>query len=274
MDFIMPSLEECDRIEKETDSTMLSCVFGKEYFAHVRQQIDAISHGKSDRLSSIYAILQDADKRKLLTKFLELIQRKLKNADWNHLCKRLAMLDQNTDLEAVFEVTILGNLILQLPEDRILLNARTVNKKNVDAKIRLVARDVYLEITFLGPSARITERRARMQRHGIQHATWMGIGVGHGRRIAGKVREKSAQFCPAMPNVLVMCVFEVWDRMPRWEHAAEYFQMENVGQLYVFDRTHLRKRFIGDTACTLTQEEENVLVRLLNGKAYSPIGYE
>jgi len=273
LDFIMPSTKECDSIEAEAQQTILGEVFGKSYFERVRQQINDLVQGKSSRLSSIYSILQRPEWRKKLVKFLQEVKRKSKPTNWRHLCKRLAMLDQNTDLEALFEVVVLGNLILQLPDDRIVLNAPTENKRNVDAKIRLMDRFVYLEITLLGSSVKTKERRERMERYGVKHAVWTGIGDGHSRRIEEKLQYKSSQFLPGMPNVLALCSLEVWDRMPGWEQAVEGFSKENIGHLYVFDRMRLGKTFIGDPACTLAEDEERKLQELLNGENYYAMGF-
>lgn len=272
-DFMAPSVEECDAIEAEVQQTILGEVFGKSYFAVVRQQIDEWVQEKSSRLSSIYSVLQRPEWRKKLAEFLQAVKGKSKPTEWRHLCKRLAMLDQNTDLEALFEVVVLGNLLLQLPADRITVNAATTSKKNVDAKIWLVDRFVYLEITMLGPSAEVKERNERMARHGQKHAVWTGIGDGHGRRMGQKIRDKASQFLPGMPNVLALCSHEVWDRMPGWELAVEGFSKENIGHLYVFDRMGLGRVFIGDPACTLTADEESKLQELLNGKGYYAMGF-
>lgn len=273
LDFIVPSMEECDAIEADVRQTILREVFGKSYFAVVRQQIDDGIQKKSSRLSSVYAVLQRPEWRQKLGEFLQAIKRKLKPTDWRHLCTRLAMLDQNTDLEALFEIVILGNLLRELPDDRIVLNAPTRNKKNVDAKIRLMDRFIYLEITMLGPSAQVRERRERMERHGITHAVWTGIGEGHGRRMAGKLQDKASQFLPGTPNVLILCSLEVWDRMPGWEQAVEDFPKENVGHFYVFGRMRLGRTFVGDPTCALTTDEERALQELLNGKNYYPMGF-
>lgn len=271
----IPNVVEVNEIEATVQKTVLGEIFRPAFFTARRKEAKDIQNSASDRLSSIYSILQVPAQRQHLTAFLHLMKEKLSSGDWIHLANRLSSDAKEQSMQALFEVVVLGNLLAQMDSSRILLNAPTAHGKKIDASIMLTDRPVYLELSMLSQSKRAERRRKRLSRSKI--AVWTAShNEFDGYRLTRMIEEKSTQFDDLQPNVLAFQVFDPVNDFT--EQAAQRFHhhpYNRIGLLLPFNRTSLALQHIrqGDLSCSLTDCEQNRLIDLLSGDGYFSIGY-
>lgn len=267
-------MAELQEIRKDIASSSLTEAFDEEFFARIERQIHRFESGESNEIHSVYSLLQPPEQRKKLIEFAELVRPKMDSREWGDLCEKLASWERLRGLNAAFEVTIAGNILAQLPSEKVDLHARTNGAKNVDVCINLIDRPIYVEATVLGESLEnIRWRETKGSRSYVRMGSPSMIS---GKRVLRAVANKGRdQFMPGTPTVLVISVFDVWDKLQPARKALSSAVFENIGLLLPFGRKELMAQHISrpDPACSLTLEEEQAILELLNGRDFFPIGY-
>lgn len=261
-------------------SSLLESYFDKSYFSHVLTQIDFMEEkGWNGPINSFFLFfLDDLDKgfsqTKLLEKYLKLIVEHptATNSDRNHI---KGQLKTDNSADTLFEISILGNLLNQLPLGDIELFPRTVGEKDVEAKIIIENRWIYLDATILGDTEGETEELVDLLNKGggVGKGMWVDFQRDTDRFIR-KMEYKSNQFIPKTPNVLAISLFGT--RPPfihtEWGAKAETI-VPNIGLLLEFDRKNLKNVTTEncDDSCQLREKELAKLKILLSGSSYAPL---
>jgi len=269
------SLSGLDRIETEVNQgAILAEVFGSPFFARVKGQLRAIENDGASDYSNIFSILEIDDQRHNLARFLLLIKNKLEKGKWKHLCNRLTSDSANTSLKAIFEIMIVGNLLNQLPSAHIQLDAQTIGKKDCDIRVKLINRDVDIEVTMLDESEHAREWHKRLQRQKVT-AGAVAHSVLDGTRVLAHIKGKSKDFLPHNPNVLVMQLFDWRERTKFAMDNLKSGKFSRVGLVMLFNRKMLAEDHIVafDPECALTKKEVQKLIELLNGKDFIPLPF-
>ncbi|WP_176229467.1 hypothetical protein [Candidatus Hakubella thermalkaliphila] len=261
-------------------SALLSSIFTHEFFVNVRTQIGEMKRlNRSGPLHSMFIFFCDNPEngyrktRKLEDCLMKIFSHPSTRAkDRNYIKSELTRLQC---LNTLFEVSILGNLLSQLPQDRVRLYPKTVGRRNVDAEIVLIGRSIHLETTVLAESEEDKNRRESMMRAGRDH--WLGrrnTDKDEGR-FREKLLEKSKQFAPGRPNVLAISIFDHFPADLEIKRAMGNNYYLNLGMVLQFGRARIKNIFTGncDPSCQLTMEERNKLVELLSGQGYLPLAY-
>lgn len=267
-------MAELEEVRRDVGCSSLREALDDEYFAKVEEQIRKYESGKSTALNSLYSLLQPPEQRKKFIDFIERVKQKMGSREWGDLCEKLSSGQGLRDIHAAFEVVIAGNILSQLPSDKVQLHAPTKAPKNVDICIHLIDRPIYIEITLLGESDENVEWRKSM---GSGPSIRMGdsFAVFGGRASRAITQKGRRQFLPQKPNVLAISIFDVWDKLEPAQEALISSNFENVGLLLPFGRQHLMREWVSrpDSSCKLTAAEEEAIFQLLSGDNFFPIGY-
>lgn len=261
-------------------SQLLSSYFDEPYFAHISKQIDFMEEkGWNGPLNSFFLfLLDDSDngftQAKLLEKYLKLVveHSTTSNSDRNHI-KGQVKTDNSVD--TLFEISILGNLLNQLPPSDIELFPRTVGKKDVEARVKLEDRWVYLDATTLNDSEGETRELTDLLNKGggVGKGMWVDFQRDTDRFIK-KMEYKSSQFIPGTPNVLVISLFGTRPVFIHTEWGAKVGTIvPKISLLLEFDRKDL-KNVTGencDSSCPLSDKEIIRLKELFSGSRYQPL---
>lgn len=269
----LPDVAELQEIRRDVEGTSLSEALDDEYFAKVEEQIREYEKGESTALNSLYSLLQPPEQRKRFIDFMERVKRKMGSREWGDLCEKLASGQGLRDLNAAFEVVIAGNILAQIPPEKVQLHVPTNAPKNVDACLLLTGRPIYLETTVLGESdENIQWRKTSASGPKVRMGDSFSV---FGGRAARAIMQKGRQFLPKKPNVLVISIFDVWDKLEPAQKPLSSSQFENIGLLLPFGREHLMRDWVSrpDPTCRLTDEEEDAIFKLLSGEKFFPIGY-
>lgn len=263
-------------------STLLTSYFDESYFTHVLKQIDFMEEkGWNGPLNSFYLFfIDDSDKdfkqTKLLEKYLKLIvdHPTTTNADRNHI---KGQIKTGNSVDTLFEISILGNLLNQLPHDEIELFPRSVGKKDVEARIKLVDRWVYLDATTLNDSEGETKELTELLNKGggVGKGMWVDFQRDMDRFIK-KIEYKSPQFIPNTPNVLVISIFGTRPLFIHDEWSAKSATIvPNISLLMEFDRKDLKNVTTEncDDSCPLSDVEIIRLKGLFSGSGYAPLAF-
>jgi hypothetical protein len=268
----IPDMAELEEVRRDVGCSSLGEALDDEYFGKVEEQIHKYESGESTALNSLYSLLQPPEKRRKFIEFIERMKQKMGSREWGDLCERLSSGQGLRDVNAAFEVTIAGNILAQMPPERVQLHALTNAPRNVDVCIHL-DRPIYIETTVLGESQENIQWRKSL-------ASGPKIRMGDsfsvfGGRATRAISQKSPQFLPSHPNVLVISIFDVWDKLEPAQKPLASSQFQNIGLLLPFGRERLMSDWIArpDPACRLTAEEEKSVLHLLNGENFFPIGY-
>ncbi len=269
----LPDMAELQEVRSDVERSGLREALDDDYFARVKRQIREYESGESTALNSLYSLLQSPDKRQKFIEFIERVKQKMNRREWGDLCERLSSGLGLRDLNAAFEVTIAGNILAQIPPTSVQLYAPTNGSRNVDLCVQLTDRPVYIETTVLGESEENIQWRKSL-------ASGPKIRMGDsfsvfGGRATRAITQKGRQFLPNQPNVLVISIFDVWDKLEPAQQPLITSHFQNIGLLLPFGREHLMQDWIArpDPTCRLTDEEEKVILHLLNGENFFPIGY-
>lgn len=265
--------EDLDRIEKEVQQDDILCqIFKAPFFGRVRGEIRAHENGTSTSYSNIFSILDLDDRRRTLSLFLGLIKNKMESGNWKHLCQRITSDDaNNTSLKALFEVVIIGNLLNQLPDESVVLDANTIDNKDCDIRVKLVDRDVDIEVTMVDES----EHAKKWHEHSGVIVRAIAPSIISGRRVIRSMEEKANDFRPNNPNVLITQLFDWRERTPIAMANIRRREFKNIGLFVPCNRNGAsRERIMNfDPACGLTEEETAILLDILCGKDFVPLSY-
>lgn len=108
----------------------------------------------------------------------------------------------------MFEISILGNLLNQIPPGDIELFPTAVGGRGVEAKVKLEDRWIYLDATVLNDSAGETKELTQLLNDGggVGKGMWVDFQRDTDRFVKKK-EYKNPQFLPNNPNVLVISLF-------------------------------------------------------------------
>ena len=269
-----PSAVEVAKVQREIEGTLLTEVFTTSFFASVLGQAKAYETGKPTELSNAYSILQPPEQRAKLLEFLSLMKPKMSGAHWKHLSERLRSDSRSQSLLALFEVTLSGNLLAQLPSDRVELNVPTVGGKDADIGVLLDGRMVHLEVTVLDESDAMKARRPMMAKQ--KYPIWTpSASEVDGTRLLARIESKAKEFKPKHPNVLAIQIFSSYDWSPLARENYLHHEVEDIGLLLPFGRIEMIPNFVKepDVSCRVTDTERRMLLNLLNGNSFFPLGY-
>lgn len=275
--------QKMTEVREYTDSSRtLETLFTDSYFYNVSKQIDWMEKmGKSGPINSLFIFLVVDSKdgfhqSKLLESYTKLIfshpATRVKG-DRNHL---IGQIKTQGSTDTLFEISILGNLLKQLPSDKIELFPRTTGTRKVEAKILLDKRWVYLDATTLNES----EYDSKI----LEHLTQSEVHVGNlsidfdkdKERYIRKIQSKSQQFLPSQPNVLVLSLFgrTLFIDEP-FSKPDPNIVASNVGLILRFKRESLKKKTTDncDPDCRLTTKETEMIFDLLSNEEFKPLIY-
>lgn len=261
--------------------TILNQIFSSEYFKSVEAQINAAEKdGLSGPINSIFLLFVDDSQNgyqqaQKLEEYLELIfnHPTTDKGNKNHI---IAQFRGSGSTDTLFEVSILGNLLKQLPESEIELFPKTNNNRDVEAKVKLVDRWVYIDVTVLNDSKEDTEIIERMLDPRIEESGGRWIDSDKdAARYAGKAIYKSDQFIPNTPNVLMISLFGTRLFMPGTDDKLKRYDILNLGAVFEFDRKTLNSVITEncDPNCSLSGEEIIKLKHLLSNESFAPLVY-
>ncbi len=269
----LPDMAELQEVRRDVEGTSLGEALDKEYFAKVEEQICKYEKGESTALNSLYPLLQPPEQRIRFINFVERVKKKMGSREWGDLCEKLASGQGLRDLNAAFEIVIAGNILAQVPPEKVQLHVPTNAPKNVDVCLHLIDRPIYLETTVLGESDdNIQWRKSLASGPKVRMGDPFSV---FGGRAARAITQKGRQFLPWKPNVLAISIFDVWDKLEPAQKPLISSYFENIGLLLPFGREHLMQDWIArpDPTCQLTADEEKVILQLLSGEKFFPIGY-
>lgn len=265
---------------KVKKSELLSSIFDEDFFKDVKKQIIK-KKDKPGPLSSIFIWLMDdidndGSQIDSLEKYLQLIISH-PGSKKKHINDLKAQLHGNQALEALFEISVIGNLLNAFGNEKISLYPRTNNNKNVELSIKLVKREVFLEVTALMESERDRKEREGVYSKGANFRAGPLCVNYYSTRFKSKLDCKSGQFPSKKPTVLIVYVF---DFLPdEWviEDALKGNHFERIGLLLQFRRKKLVGVFddkeIFDENNLLTPKEKECLVSFFSGEEYKPLYY-
>ena len=261
---------------------LLREIYDREFFQKVREQLEEMKkHDLSGPIHSVFVALQHDKENNFKYKKLDHLDEYLKliiyhpstrKKDINYLKSELK---RETCINIWFEISILGNLLKQLKSSNITLYAPTRGGKNVEAEIILDVRPIYLETTVLGESRGDLNTRARMMK--ARKNVWSGSRNMEfdTNRVRLKLKDKSNQFSPKKPNVLILSFFDFFPVDFQINNAIRTNSNDNIGIIMKFKR-ELFSNFIThnlDQTCFLTKLEVRKLKDLLSGSDYEPLIY-
>lgn len=256
--------------------------FDDSFFQNVKEQIDFMEQKKwNGPINSFFLLfLGDSNngytQMKLLNDYLKLIieHPTTTNADRRHI-KGQIKTDNSTD--TLFEISILGNLLKQLSPADIELFPRTVGNRDVEARLMIDKRWIYLDATALNDS--------EQEQTELVELLNKGGGIGRGTsidfkkdmdRFIRKLEYKSQQFLPNTPNVLAISFFGT---RPLFVHSDWGIKsatiVPNISLLLEFDRKNLNNVTTKncDDSNPLSKNEISLLKELFSGSSYQPLVY-
>ncbi len=261
---------------------LLSSYIDETFFEIVSKQVREMERrGLNGPLNSIFLfLLDDSDsgfkQTELLEYYLKLIVEypTTTKADKNHI---KGQLKSDNSIDTLFEISILGNLLKQLPPNIVELFPKTTGARDVEVRLLLDGRWVYLDATVLNDSAGDTIELIDLLNK--------GGGVGAGKsinfksdmdRYIRKLEYKSAQFIPNKPNVLAIATIGTRPLFVHSEWGVKVSKIvPNIGMLFEFDRKELVTITTEncDNSCFLTNKEKSLLKELLSGKSFVHLVY-
>lgn len=274
VDSFEPTVTEVEQIQGEIGGTILAEVYTAPFFSSVKGQAKAYESDNSVELSNAYSILQPPGQRTKLMEFLTLMKPKMADGQWIQLSKRLRSDSRLQSMQGLFEVTIAGNLMAQLPNDSVQLNVLTVNGRDADIGVLLDERIVHLEVTVLDESKEMKERRPMMEKQ--KYPIWTpSLSEIDGTPLFTAIDGKSKDFKSNHPNALAIQIFSMYDWGPIAQENYGEYQPCNIGLLLPFGRIELKKEYVkqADDSCALTESEQDMLTNLLSGDDFFPLGY-
>ncbi len=261
-------------------SPLLSAHFDEPYFSHIAAQVDFMEEkGWNGPINSFFLFfMDDSDngfgQTKRLEKYLKLIieHSTTTNADRSHI---KGQIKTDNSVDTLFEISILGNLLNQLPPGDIELFPTTVGKKDVEARIKLDSRWIYLDATTLNDSEGETKELTDLLNKGggVGKGMWVDFQRDTDRFIK-KMEYKSPQFMPNTPNVLVISIFGTRPLFIHDEWSAKSATIvPNISLLMEFDRKDLKTTTTEncDDSCPLSDVEVMRLKELFSGSDYVPL---
>lgn len=257
----------------------LKTVFDANYFQTVDAQIKSMeerqAHGP---INSMFIFLldnpgSDSSQIFLLEKYLGLVFSQLTSKKRN---KIIGELRGSGSIDTFFEIGTLANLLIQVPKGKIELFPKTVGKKNVDARLELVDRWLYLECTVLHESDSDRERIEKMLvGKNIAHRVG-AINPQKGKsRFQRKLLEKRNQFALSLPNVILVSTFDFYPLPMTKNQAMQEIKLNNISAVLDFSRAKFKKIYKDgcESATQLTNEEKKVLKSLFSSSKYKPLVY-
>jgi hypothetical protein len=265
---------------KVKKSELLSSIFDEDFFKDVKKQIIEKKDKPGPLISIFIWLIDDIDNDgsqiDSLEKYLQLIISH-PGSKKKHINDLKAQLRGNQALEALFEISVIGNLLNAFGNEKISLYPKTTNNRNVELSIRVIEREVFIEVTALMESKKDREERERV------YCECGDFRVGplcmeyYSTRFESKLRCKSNQFPSEKPTALMVYIFDFWP--DRWaiEDALKDNHFERVGLLLQFRRKKLVGVFddkeIFDENNSLTPKEKECLVSFFSGEEYKPLYY-
>ncbi len=269
-----PSAVEVGQIQREIEGTLLAEIFTMPFFASVMGQARAYEAGKPTEISNAYSVLQPPEQRAKLLEFISLMKPKMSNAHWKHLTERVRSDSRSQSLLALFEVSLAGNLLSQLPSGHVELNVVTIDAKDADIGLLLDGRMIHLETTVLDESDQM--KALLPMRNKQKVSIWSSdVSEVNGSRLLDRIDKKSKEFLPGHPNVLAIQTFGAFDWTELAREAYLEHDVRNIGLLLPFGRIELKTEFAKepDDSCRLTKNERELLIELLSGDNFFPLGY-
>lgn len=256
---------------------ILSTVLNDEYFQSAQKQLANYEKDKGTLFNPIFlAYLWNPQKAisdlELLEKYLTAlynsgITEKMKSTIAGHL----RSLDSN---DTIFEISILNRFLESFSPDKIELFPQTHTDHDVEAKVFINQRWVYIEVS--------TIHDTQEDRDELTELLNSGGGVGKGksididkdrRRYIGKSMDKQKQFLPNTPNLLILGHAQT--RIPMHEMTGPTDMtsvIDHVGGIMEFDYYSKYQTYkTGNLSCSLTEEEKSILTSLFNSSDYLPI---
>src|SRR6185369_3869747 len=171
----------------------LTEIFNTKYLQDIETQIDNLVLDASTHINPVFlSFLRDENEGKLLLKKLsnniEIIFKKVASENIKkHIAGQLRTIEAQ---DTLVELSILGNLLSHFPPENIELYPPTIDNRDVEAKVRINARWVFIEVSVLKDSKLERDEITEALRSGNQpKGRWIDLNKDK-FRLLGKVSTK------------------------------------------------------------------------------------
>lgn len=257
---------------------LLREIFNDTFFGRVDQEISAMEAAEiNGPIHPMFRYLELAKDREddQLPLFEEYLEALLSHYDTTPTHKKhiITELTAGGHLFRMFEINILGNIVTQMPANQVRFDPITIGKKRSDAAIKLIDREVFLEISMLGeaePDRKKREEAMYAKRRMEGGSIDIDAGI---ERFAKKITDKGQQLPPGKPSVVVIQVFDFFPLDFQVEQAVNQCEFPNVGAIFQFDRIQLKRVMVKgcDLSNQLRDDELVALKNILSGSSYRPL---
>lgn len=258
--------EKVERFKKIVEQfSNLTSVLDEKYYSVILKQLEALSKDHSTHISPIFLwFLRDerlgTEKLRLLETDLQIVfSATIQNRIKKHIIGQLKTFNA---LDTVFELSVISALIKALPKERIQLFPKTNQNHDVEMKVKLVDRWVYIEVTILNEAKEEADEISEMLRSGQILGEMKPVDMNKGfYRIVGKSQYKSVQFLPDSPNLLILAELTTLSFLHDFpEIDTRPIQIANIGAIMRFNYDFKFLTFQdGVESCQLTEEEKKIL---------------
>lgn len=248
-------------------------IFTDEYYASLDLQLKKFRKDKGTHINPIFLwYFRDGEteaKRKLalLDKFIKQVFSTSKsNHEKKHIAAQLRTIDA---YDTVFELSILSVLIEAVPKDAIELFPTTTGNHDVEARVKLVDRWVYIEVSVLKDSKEDADEITELLRKGGGVGKMKAIDLNKGKyRLVGKSAYKARQFLPTSPNLLIVALLTTQILAHDFpELDTSTINVDNIGAVMKFDFNFKYRGFQdGVPSCQLTEKEKKKLTEIFATK--------
>jgi len=270
---------------------ILKSVFDADFWNRIRNQLKTLLEGNGKIIHPVFRILEkdihnNFSKIKQLDNYLYTIFEVISNKKKNYIKKELSSFDGINSLNTLYEINVLGYLLGQFSIDKIQVYPKTIGRNNVDVKINLCGRGVYIDITVLGTSHFTRENMenitqvSRFSRSGKSGFYSPSEREKDKRRIISTLQGKEKQFIPKKPNVLVLFIssddsYLVISPSLLLKEAIKQNPPKNIGLIMGFDPQKLLELYEDgcDNKCFLVEDEKKYIKDLFSCGKFETLTY-
>ncbi len=268
-----------DFLEKETE--ILKDIFDDNYFNKVKGQLEALVEDRAALIHPVYNLIIQRDvghnfkKIGRMERYLVSMWNQISIKKRNHIKAQLKSFDQAQSITRVYEINVLGYLKEIFRDNNVILYPKTKTDSELEAKVKLVEREINIEVTVLCDGKFHQNKLTELLRNSSD--AFFSVGTGDiqkdTNRVLSRISEKSEQFEPAKPNVLMFFDRTCWSVYPvRWpigDDSVESIKfLKNIGALMHFDGDKLLdvESNICDADCRLSVKEIGALKDIFDSK--------
>lgn len=248
----------------------LKDIFTPKYYSSLQNQLNAYRKDHSARINPIFLFfLREKQgsraKLELLNKDVGLVfSAAALNNEKKHIAGQLRSLDAH---DTLFELAILSTLIDEFAPSDIELFPSTTKNHDVEARIKLIDRWIYIEVSVLKDSKEDSDELTDLLRSGKKVGEGKFMDIDKDRlRYLGKSEYKAQQFLPNTPNVLMLALTALRLDLYHFSEGNDItIDTDNIGAIMEFDVNFKYRGFIeGIKSCGLTEVEKEKLIKIFS----------